>query len=121
MDTTEPVQHLSDVVDLLSMLEYLTEGISREGTAVVPWAGITLTLRQSREIVMRVQERLGRSYGSEVRHEQPKGGTLADRVQQIPMGGSRARDLLAASTPGAKPVRPPINSGKALVNDLPES
>lgn len=125
----EATKELTDAAELLSMLEVLTDGLSQDTTGMVtpPWAGIKLTLRQSREIVLSAQERLVRSNvtfnepTATGRHENfGSGNTLADRVQQIPpTGSSRARDLLNNVTAASKVTRvqSPLPQQKAAAND----
>ena len=100
----EATKELTDAADLLTMLDCLTDSLSRDttGTAVPPWAGIKLTIRQTREIILGTHEKISRQGGgymepmSQRQENQYMGGGLADRVQQIPptSTGSRARDLL---------------------------
>ena len=47
---------LSDAVDLLKMIEHLVEGFRASSPAEIPWAGMRLTLSQTRELVSSVIE-----------------------------------------------------------------
>lgn len=134
MDNLDPAQHLVDAVDLIAMLECLTDSLSREDTAHVPWAGISLTLRQTREKVIQAHNTLSGNYFDA---PQPpsrqidsfKGAALSERLQQIPVSGSRARDLVAGGAPAAtaapvataKGARSAVSGGRMGVNDLPDS
>ncbi len=99
----EATKELTDAADLLTMLDCLTDSLSRDtsGTAVPPWAGIKLTIRQTREIILGTHEKISRqgTYAEPYAQRQENtfaGAGLAERVQQIPPSstGSRARDLL---------------------------
>jgi hypothetical protein len=60
MNDSAHLNQLSDAVDLLKMLEHLTEsfrGVNAGGPGV-PWAGILLTLQQSRGLVSSALESL---------------------------------------------------------------
>ena len=119
----EATKELTDAAELIAMLEVLTDGLSQDtsGMSTPPWAGIKLTLRQSREIILTAAERMGRETSPMQRHDSFSSGTLADRVQQIPpAGGSRARDLLNNVTSAGKVTRVQAPMQKAAANDSNE-
>ena len=127
MEQSDSFKKLTDAVDLINMLEYLTEGLSGANGGMpaesLPWGGLRLTLRQTRESILSAYEELLGSgdFTSAARDgvnatSQPvTSQSLADRVQQVApgtgaagagvgaaAGGSRVRELLnkvGSSTP----------------------
>lgn len=113
MSKIDCADQVSDVMDLLSMLEVLVAGVSEneDADSEVPWAGILLTLRQGRGILDHVQQKLiSRAQSStserttvvvprvertsDMRAEVPvAGASLAERVQQVPFRAGRIREL----------------------------
>ncbi|MBL7661336.1 hypothetical protein JNK13_01150 [bacterium] len=92
MDKSESVRQLGEAIDLLGMVEYLLDRAPRENLSTsggLPWGGIKLTLRQSKQAVMEAREKLSR----DSRYESIIAPSLSDRVQQIPTG--RAREIVA--------------------------
>ncbi len=112
MDRTESLKQVTDAVDLIRMLEHLTDNYARGNSNVneVPWAGIRLTLAQSREILSLAKDRMSRgaaNYDSRYDNAPQQGPALADRAPQgnAPQGGGRMRELLNNSgnvTSGAR-------------------
>ena len=123
MDNFDPAQQMADAVEILSMLEYLTETLGRESNVRAPWAGITLTIKQAREKITLAHNTLA---GGFVDSPQPpsrlsepvRSSALADRIQQIPLGGSRARDLVAGAgaVTAPKSTRPATNNAAATTS-----
>jgi hypothetical protein len=107
MRTNDPVRQLGDSAELLFMLERLIQGLSARPKDEVPWAGIQLTLRHAREIVLEAQDACLIEYDNQTtRQSLPndtgKGTTLADRVLQLPRSSDGSvRDLLDRSFSGS--------------------
>lgn len=101
------MRQLREAVELVQMLEQLSEGLARDPrNNAVAWGGIQLTLGQIRSLIRRADEQLdhgkeseqprrsseqGRSSESDVRAV----SSLAGRIQKSPSG--RVRDLLGTS------------------------
>lgn len=106
MGKVEPLRQLSDALELLGMLEYLSDRLTREETpnADIPWGGFKLSLRQAREIITAVREKLAQGLYAEPSAPPRRdlanagGATLAERVQQIPISGRRAREISASAS-----------------------
>lgn len=113
METPSYLKELADAVELIKMLEHLSVTCSQGGSQVeVPWAGIQITLSQSREIIARTlaelcseavrgscnQAEQGNNVEGKNKLEEDvqnqRSASLSDRIQQAPSGQNRVRELL---------------------------
>lgn len=133
METPDYLKDLTDSIELVKMLEQLTNGMARSGgtQAEIPWVGIQLTLTQTRERLSRslaelCSEAVRESYKGEVLASNPtqpgyaqpqqRTATLSERIQQAPSGQNRVRELLTNVTAGTN-RRPSSNEEELVGND----
>ncbi len=137
METPSYLKELADAVELIKMLEHLSVTCSQQGNsqAEVPWAGIQITLGQSREIISRAladlcSEAVRGSYSatsdqassndSKNRNEEDmqnqRSASLSERLQQAPSGQNRVRELLT-NVSGNAPRREANASSDTATNN----
>jgi len=135
MEKVDVNRGLNDAIDLLNMLEYLSSGVStgRIHGSEAPWAGMAVTIRQSKNVLLDVRESLGRgeisatetSFRNQAqnfdtqRRESVSSPSLADRVKQISAAGSegsRTRELVSNNYGGGNSDKAAANSGASKGN-----
>jgi hypothetical protein len=108
METPGYLKELANAVELIKMLEHLSTSCSRQGNgqAEIPWAGMQITLGQSREIISRAlaelcSEAVRDSYSEPAQQNtqrddaaNARSASLSERIQQAPSGQNRVRELL---------------------------
>jgi len=101
MEYRNSLRQLSDAIDLIAMLEHLSKSIdgSKRINSEVPWAGIKITLSQSRQLLEQTYKDLYRRTDSAEPVAAPikqstRSSSLADRVQPLPQLAGYVRDLL---------------------------
>ena len=136
METPDYLRDLTDSIELIKMLEQLTNGIARGGNtqAEVPWVGIQLTLTQTRERLSRslaelCSDAVRESYKGEAMSsgittpssytaaQTQRTATLSERIQQAPSGQNRVRELLTNVTAGSNRRNPSSSEEELVGND----
>lgn len=111
MRTGDSLRKLVETVDLLSMLEQLTDSLSRNpiNATDVAWGGIKLTLRQSKKNIIRAYEAFSeeslteqRTEGDEILRvpQNAAFSSLAGRVQKAPTTTGTIRELRSSPANG---------------------
>lgn len=98
-------RRLSNAGDLLVMLEHLCDGLAQRGghNGDAPWRGIKLTLRQIRNIIVDIHQSLDQQDLPEEKSreidisEKLALSSLAARIQKVPSGAGRIRELAPSS------------------------
>ncbi len=126
MDSTIAVKELSKAVELIKMLELITNSFASSNSPEmeVPWSGMQITLGQSKEIISKAIDSMAseeckkktldsKSEGIEKEEVVKKensvfssSSSLSDRIQQSPStkGQNRVRELLTNVSTGSSPT-----------------
>lgn len=131
MDKVDPLKQMSDAIDLLQMLEQLTDGLSRADAQTpkknnqLPWAGMRLTLNQARQLLLFSYEKFFQSAQYEpqpavVRQLEVQNGQHENRgMPAVRNGASRpvATSLADRVQPVPGRVRDLTSNGSGLPRD----